>query len=319
MELRVDRDITGEVFRPTLLAAWPAMGSVGVGAIDYLRRTLEAEPFAEVDAGEFFTPEAVVVEEGLARTFSDLPSHVFYFVLDPALILFEGEAQIWGEGGVTLLNRILDFSEHLGVQRIYTAAAQALSISHREQTRVFGAANQRSLRDDMKDSGVEILKEGQISGMNGLMLGFAGLRDIEAACLMATMPLYAQMMPNPKASRAIIRTFEDLFGLKVDMAEIDDAVEQMNGTMAEIEDKIRETFVSMESHEGDEEDLGEVDEETVPQVVMEKIERLFEEVQKEGSREKATQLKQELDRWNLYGLYEDRFLSLFRHGRDTGV
>ncbi|MDP6779656.1 MAG: PAC2 family protein, partial [Candidatus Latescibacteria bacterium] len=68
MELRVDRDITGEVFRPTLLAAWPAMGSVGVGAIDYLRRTLEAEPFAEVDAGEFFTPEAVVVEEGLART-----------------------------------------------------------------------------------------------------------------------------------------------------------------------------------------------------------------------------------------------------------
>ena len=319
MELRVDKDITGEITCPTLLAAWPAMGSVGVGAIDYLRRKLGAEPFAEVDASEFFTPEAVVVEEGLARTFSDLPSHVFYYVREPALILFEGEAQIWGEGGVALLNRILDFSQELGVQRIYTAAAQALSISHREKIRVLGAANQTSVRDAMEASGVEILKEGQISGMNGLMLGFAGLRDVEAACLMATMPLYAQMMPNPKASRAIIRTFENLFGLDVDMAEIDDAVEQMNGTMAEIEEKIRETFVSMESHEGEQEDLSEVDEDKVPQVVMEKIERLFEEVQSEGSREKATQLKQELDRWNLYGLYEDRFLGLFRHGRDAGV
>ncbi len=319
MNLKIHRDITGESESPILLAAWPGMGSVGVGALDYLRRKLEGVPFAEVDMSEYFTPEAVVVENGIARSFTDLPSHVFYYVQDPGLVIFESEAQIWGTGGIRLMSQILDFAEHLKVETIYTAAAQAMSISHRETVQVMGAANRETLRDALVPHGVEILREGQISGLNGLLLGFAGIRKIQAACLMATMPLYAQMMPNPKASREIVRVFERLLGVRIDMAEIDDAVEQMEGTMDEIEEKIRTTFSSMEWEETEEDGLEEVDEEKVPQYVMEKIERLFLEVEDGRSKEKAAQLKKELDRWNLYSLYEDRFLGLFRQDQEGGV
>ena len=45
---------------------------------------------------------------------------------------------------------------------------------------------------------------------------------------------------------------------------------------------------------------------------MEKIENLFQEIKMKRSNEKAAQLKKELDHWNLYNLYEDRFLGLFR-------
>ena len=311
MNMKIHRDVSGELVSPTLLAGWPGMGSVGVGAIDYLRRKLEAEPFAEVDMSEYFTPEAVVVEAGIAK-FQDLPSHAFYYVRNPALVIFESEAQIGGAGGIALMNQILDLAEQLKVGKIFTAAAFAMPISHRESVQVLGVANQESLRDALVPHGVEILQQGQISGLNGLLLGFAGLREIEAACLLATMPQYAIQMPNPKASREVVRIFGRILDFELDMAEIDGAVEQMDGAMAEIEDKIRSAFLSMEKGEAEGEELERVDEDKVPQYVMEKIEQLFQEVRAQRSREKAGQLKQELDRWNLYGLYEDRFLNLFR-------
>ena len=91
----------------------------------------------------------------------------------------------------------------------------------------------------------------------------------------------------------------------------------MGKVLEEIEEKIRSAFSSMEG-EGVEppEELGDVDEEAAPQKVMEKIERMFLQVShstsSQQSKAMAAQLKQELDKWNLYGVYEDRFLNLFR-------
>jgi hypothetical protein len=48
---------------------------------------------------------------------------------------------------------------------------------------------------------------------------------------------------------------------------------------------------------------------------MERVEKLFEEAS--GDREKAVLLKQELDRWGLFHLYEDRFLDLFEKQRGS--
>lgn len=318
MNVKIRKDILPEVRSPILLAAWPGMGNVGVGAIDYLRRKLETAPFADVDMSDYFPPDAVVVEEGIAK-FPKTPSHVFYYSPDPEVIIFESEAQIWGGGGMNLMNGILDIAEQFKVRAIYTGAAFAMPISHREEVRVLGVANTESLRDTLTSHGVDILKQGHISGMNGLMLGFAGLRGFQAACLMATMSQYAISLPNPKASRGIVRVLQSILGVQIDMTEIDHSVERMNRTLSEIEDKIRTAFSNMEMEEGEEEELEQVDEEKVPQYVMEKIERLFMELQQERSREKAVQLKKELDRWNLYDLYEDRFLDLFRGDKKDNV
>ena len=312
MNMKIHRNITDEVESPVLLAGWPGMGNVGVGAIDYLRRQLKAVPFAEVDMSEYFIPEAVVVEKGIAK-FPDLPSHVFFYVRNPGLIIFESQTQVSGPGGIRLMNQILDLAGQLKVRAIFTGASFVMPMSHKQPVQVWGVANQESLRDALLPHGVKIMQEGHISGLNGLLLGFAGLRNIEAACLLATMPQYAIQMPNPKASRGIVQVLKHFLGIQVDLSGMDQAVEQVDRMMAQVEEKIREAFSSMD---GEEEDLEEVDEEEVPQYVMEKIEKLFREAEVERSREKAREkaalLKQELDRWNLYSFYEDRFLNLFR-------
>ncbi len=57
-----------------------------------------------------------------------------------------------------------------------------------------------------------------------------------------------------------------------------------------------------------------LNEEEVPKYIMDKIERMFSEVADDKSR--APQLKDELVRWNLYELYEKRFLDLFKRNRE---
>lgn len=294
-----------ELKSPILLAAWPGMGNVALGAMDYIRRMLEATPFAEVDVSRFSAPDAVVVEGGLAKL-AKPPKNMFYYMERPPLVIFEGESQIAGAAGVSLMETILSLAEKHGVQRIYTGAAFPLAVSYEEPSRVFGAANSVDLRDSLPQFKAEVMEGGQISGLNGLLLGYAAARGMEAVCLLATMPLYAVNFPNPKASKAIVETLQRMLGIEVDMTELDLAIAEMEKKMAVIEEKIKEVFPAMDTTQKP----AGVEEDRVPNYIMERIERLFQEAKVD--REKAVLLKEELDKWHLYELYEDRFLDLFK-------
>lgn len=290
---------------PIMLAGWPGMGNVALGGIDYLRRRLKAAAFAEIDMGEFSAPDMVIVEDGVTRL-PEVPKQVFYYTRYPNLVIFESEAQLGGMAGVSLMETILDLAQELKVWRIYTGAAFPLPVSHKEPSTVFGAVNGEYLKDFLIDYNVKMMEEGQISGLNGLLLGFAAKRGIEAICLLATMPQYAINFPNPKASKAIIEVLGRMLDIKVDMMELDLLIREMDKRVGMIEEKIKEIFPGVEKKDK-EVDLGK---EKVPNYIMEKIEKLFQEAKTE--RKKAYALKEELDRWNLYKLYEDRFLDLFK-------
>ena len=314
MKLTLNSDITGQISGPALIAGWQGMGNVGLGGISYIRQKLDAEPFGEIDMSEYVTPDSVVVKDGLVE-FPQLPSNTFYYSKEENLVFFESATQIHGAGGVTLMGQVLDLAQAMKVDTIYTGAAYAMNVSHKDPVNVLAVANNKELRDFLAKRQVGILPKGQISGMNGLLLGFAGLRNIRAACLMATMPHYAINLPYPKASRALIQSLNSLLTLEIDQTEIDQTVEQMEQSMDKIEGQIQMIF-SEQKTEGLGEEWKKIEEDKVPEYVMEKIENLFVAVKsqrsKQGSREKAAELKNELDRWDLYSLYEDRFLELFR-------
>ncbi len=316
MEVKIHNDITPQLRAPIMVAGWPGMGNVGLGAVNYLRRQLNAEAFAELDMSELFAPEAVVVKDGIAGSFSDLPSHTFYYVREPELIISESAAQVAGPGGVNIMSKMLDLAEKLRVQTIYTGAAFAVPTEHREPIRVLCAANRTPVRDQLAAGNVEVLTQGHISGMNGLLLGFAGLRRIDAACLLATMPQYAVNMPNPKSSKEIINVLRKFLQVDLDLSEIDQAIDKTDQMMEAIETQIRTAFAQMEPETEETTELGQVEEEKVPQYVMQRIEKLFSEVQQTRSQDKATELKKELDKWDLYRFYEDRFLNLFKKPHD---
>jgi hypothetical protein len=223
--------------------------------------------------------------------------------------LFEGEVQPSGRSGIELLNKVLGVAVDLKVSRIFTGAAFPMPMSYKDASEVYAAANKEVLRDHLKDSGIRLMEEGHISGLNGLMLGFAAKKGIDAICLLATMPHYAISLPNPKASSAIIEILNKMLNTSVDVRELSGYVKDMEERMAIIEDKVKDVITideeSIESHPRYEK--------KIPGYVMERIEKLFTEVKED--RKKASSLKNELDRWDLYLQYEDRFLDLFKENQ----
>jgi hypothetical protein len=149
---------------------------------------------------------------------------------------------------------------------------------------------------------------GHISGLNGLMLGYAGERGIGSVCLLATMPQYAIGLPNPRATKAIIEALQKTLRFNISLEELDELAHDMDEKMALIEEKVKDVFTM------DKEDAGPVGSgKKVPEYIMDKVEKLFQEARLD--RAKAIFLKKELDRWDLYKVYEDRFLDLFRESQ----
>ncbi len=314
MKLNVLKELPRSFQASVMLAGWPGMGSVGIGAIDYIRRKLDAVAFAEIDMQSHFTPEAMIVEDGIAA-FPDPPAHIFYVVEEHDLIIFQSEAQIGGVPGDELLEKVLNVGQQVGIDTVLTGAAYLTQASHKEDAQVLGVANNTEFRDLLASHGIEILKEGMVSGLNGLLLGFAQKRELNAACFLGTMPQYAAPIPNPKASKEIVLALAHILNFSLDMSEIDDAAEKMEGTMEDIEMQIQKTFSHMDDIPENEFPGGKIEEDKVPQSVMKRIEKMFREVKKTDQfQKKANELKAELDRWNLYPFYEDRFLNLFKSG-----
>jgi uncharacterized protein len=296
---------------PVMLAAWPGMGNVGLIAMDYLRRKTNAELLAEIDMSPFFIPESIIVKDGIAQL-PEIPSSVFHFTKNPDLIIFESNAQITGKDGITLIKTILDTARQYNVSRIFTAAALAQPMSFLAASDVLASCSSSGYLDAIKHAGIVPMPDGYIAGLNGLLLGVAASRGIDAACLLATMPSYAANMPYPKAALEIVKIFNRLLSLSVDFDELNSTVEEMNQQLSAIEERIRQLFPT---EKGDDEEMPEdLDEEKVPHYIMEKIEKLFKKVKQDHSA--APELKRELDKWNLYKLYENRFLDLFEDGKD---
>jgi proteasome assembly chaperone (PAC2) family protein len=303
------------VHAPILIACWPGMGHVGILAANYLRVKLNGKPYAEIDATPYFLPDAIEVLDGIG-TIPPPPRQTVYYIAEPPLLIFEGEAQIAGEPGIRIAGELLDVAQTAGVNTVYTGAAFATPMSYRQPAKVFGVATEQTLRQHFLNLGVEPLKEGRISGLNGLLLGLAKSRSLPAASFLATMPQYAIEAPNPKASKAIIEVFCKILNTTVDFTDLDERINETDRMMGEFERRVAAALEALrrpaepEEEEGATGEKPEPAEAPEPHELMAYIEQLFEEAQRDRSR--AKKLKEELDRWGLFHLYEDRFLDLFK-------
>ena len=295
-----------------MIAAWPGMGNVGIIATDYLRRKLDAKIFAEIDMSPYFIPDSIIVKDGIAQL-PEIPSSIFHYSLNPSVIIFESNAQIGGRDGISIIKTILDVAKEFKVSRIYTAAALVHPMTYQTPSQVLVACGSPVHLELLMKNGVVPMPDGYIAGLNGLLLGVAASHNIESACFLGTMPSYASNMMYPKASLEIVKIFNTVLSTPIDLSELEASVAEMDQQFATIEERIRQIFP--QSADGDEEMSG-IEDEKVPHYIMEKIEKLFEKAKTD--RQVATELKEELDRWNLYELYENRFLDLFEdEGKKT--
>lgn len=291
------------------------MGSVAIGAGLHLVNALGLEPSGELEAAEHFDIQQIDVENGIARP-GRLSRNLFYRYRHPGdgrdLILFVGEEQP-AVGSYAFCHTLLDAAIPMGVSRVITFASMASQLHPSKEPRVFGVATSQSMLIEAERCGAEPLREGQIGGLNGVLLSAGAERGVPGLSLLGEIPFFAAGVPNPKASRAVLRAFLKAASLEVDLSPLDEQAEAVDEALLQLLERMRaegeipEGALGMEPSE---EPQPAAREQEIDPATQAKIETLFEEARQD--RAKAFRLKEELDRLGVFEAFEDRFLDLFR-------
>ncbi|MGE5194056.1 MAG: PAC2 family protein [Deltaproteobacteria bacterium] len=305
--------VPAKLNHPWLVAVWPGIGNVALNAGIYLMSKMDMKVFAEFEANEFFDVEHVEVKGGIVQA-GRRPRNRFFLWEDPShqrdIVVLLGEAQP-GVGKYPFCQKILSFARELGVERVVTFAAMATQMHPQHSSRVFGAATDAAILQELQHLELEPLDDGNIGGLNGVLLGAAAESGLPGACLLGEMPHILSRIPFPKASQAILQVFAAMTGVELDFTELSRQVEVIERQLGEVLSQVEQSYGAQFGGEEEEEYRPEpVEEERLSSADKLRIERLFDEAGRDRS--KAFQLKQELDRMGVFKEYEDRFLDLFK-------
>ncbi len=298
--------------RPWLIAAWPGMGSVGRIAAGFLAERLGAGLAAELDPRVYFDLGSGAIKDGLVQA-GPVPASRLYACTHPAgkrdYLVFLGDAQPAGQGR-RMCAELTGLALEHGAERVVTFAALATPVRPDAPPRVLGAASERKLLDELRAKDVQILAEGQITGLNGLLLDVASGRGLPGICLLGELPFYATAIANPKAASAVLHAFGRLAELELDLEPLRRHAAAAERLMLELLERLQRAAGVETAGEAPSPELEQHHEQSPAKEVLERIEELFRAAA--ADRARALELKAELDRHGLFQRYEDRFLDLFK-------
>lgn len=230
-----------------MIAAWPGIGHVSVLVANYLEKKLEFKKLGEIKAPRFFDPTGVAVKNNLVEA-PQFPQSYFQYWKNPGegpdIILFTGEDQP-SSNAYELANCVIDVAVKFGVERVYTFAAAITRIHHTEQSRVWGVATVPELLSELHKFDLVHSGNLQISGLNGLLLGVAKERHLEAICLLGEVPMYATKMPNPVAALSILGVLPDMLGIEIDIFEMSQVADENRTKMKELAAEAMSEYIDL--------------------------------------------------------------------------
>jgi hypothetical protein len=246
-----------ELHEPVLMAAWPGMGHVALKAYVYLHEALRAQNLAFVEEPEFFRLPGINIQDGLVQS-TMLPQSGFNYWKHPGgsgdILFFVGDQQPVGGKEYQLAEALLNFAGSLGVKRVITAAAMPTAINHYQDSRVWVTATHEELLSELSPYCDRVLREGQISGMNGLLLGVAKQMGMEGFCFLGEIPFYTTEIENPKASKAVLELLNKVLDLEIDLRELEELAKQtekeIDHYLLELQQREQEEERQTEDQEG---------------------------------------------------------------------
>lgn len=216
---------------PRLVLAWGCIGQVGIEALTYLRDTLGAEEFGQIEPCDFFD-FSVEVRDGLVAEIGFPQSRLYYWKNKEGddLILFIGDREPpWRR--YEYADLLLEVGERFRAQSIYTLCAFPSLISHTAEPGVFAVVNDAKLVEYMEQYHITVVRERNLTSLNALLLSLARKRGLQGIYLLGEVPSYATKRSNPKSCKAVLRVLTAMLGVKIDMAELDGLVKQAEEEM----------------------------------------------------------------------------------------
>lgn len=209
---------------PLMVVGLPGTAYVAKLSTDYLIKELEAQLFEELYPPSF-PPYVLVGDDGIVEL---LRNELYYWKRADSggdLIIFTGNAKaITPEGQHEVAEEILKKAEGFNVERMYMIATYLVE-QRVENPRVYVAATSQELLEELEGLGASIMEEGNIDGINGLVLGLAKARGIPGICLLGETQTYTtpsgRMVTDPRAAKAILEVLTKALKIEIDMTDIE--------------------------------------------------------------------------------------------------
>lgn len=206
---------------PVLVCGMPGSGYVGKLGADHLIDVFKAKKAAEYTC-DSFPPQVNVKEDG---TVAPLRAELYFAPLKKPhdLLVFTADAQpTTSEGEYELSDAVVSFAKKCGVKTVFTLAAY-ITGSFSNAPRVYGAGTSKTILEAISSKGVTLMKEGGISGMNGLLIGMAALRGLEGGCLLGETSGY---VVDAAASKSVLDALSRIIGVPIDTAKLKEKAEE---------------------------------------------------------------------------------------------
>jgi hypothetical protein len=224
-----------QLSQPVLICGLPGSGYVGKIAVDHIVRELKAERLGEVYSYSF-PPQVVIKRDGSV----DPIKNEFFAWHNPAgnsdLLIYTGDSQpVSPEANYELADRVLQVARDAGVRTVYTFGAY-ITGSFTERPRVYATATNKALVGELAPLGVELMSEGSITGMNGLLLGMAKIRGMDGICFLGETSGY---IIDAKAAQQVLEVLSKRLGLSLDMARLEERAKEVEGIIRTLEEMQR--------------------------------------------------------------------------------
>lgn len=206
-----------------LVQGLPGIGLVGKIAVDYIISELKLEKVAELYSDGLLLPignAGVLIDN---KAVIKVPRYEFYLYSGSRDILFlTGDVQPVSWAQYEVANAVLDFfQERGGVEVVAVCGTTAGEEGVKE---VYFAACSPEICEWLKGLGFKPSEGGTITGACGLLPALAALRGLKAYALMGTTH---RPEPDPEASREIVKALNKIFGVQVNLENLNRMIEEI--------------------------------------------------------------------------------------------
>ncbi len=229
-EIEVRPLSTPSPLKPVLVCGLPGSGYVGKLAADYLVTVFKAKKVAEFHATSL-PPHVNINEEGLALR---LKGELYHAETGQGndLLVFTADAQPGTSAGeYELAEAVLKEAKKLRAELVFSLAAYVTG-SFVKERRVFGTATSMQVIPRLSENGVHIMREGGISGMNGVIVGMARLYGMEGVSLLGETSGY---LLDPAASHSVLEALSRILEVKIDMTSIEERAKEAQQIFGQVQ------------------------------------------------------------------------------------
>ena len=147
-------------------------------------------------------------------------------------IFLTGDAQpSTSESEHVLSEYLLDFAQRYQVRQLITLGAYVTG-TFSSEPRVFATGTQREIVQQLEKAGCILMREGGITGMNGLLLGMAKMKGAEGYSLLGETAGYQF---DSRASEIVLESLSRLTGITSDLKKLRQKGNEALETLKKIE------------------------------------------------------------------------------------